>query len=120
MTAKEAEEKGIPFDIFTVKLDEVDRAVLDAQTDGFARVHLKKGSDRILGATIVAAHAGETISELTALMAAGKGLGTLARTIHPYPTQAEVLRKLANAWRKASLNESKRQLLANFFALSRR
>jgi pyruvate/2-oxoglutarate dehydrogenase complex dihydrolipoamide dehydrogenase (E3) component len=120
MTAKEAEERGIPLNTLTVKLDEVDRAVLDAQTDGFARVHLKKGSDRILGATIVAAHAGELISELTALMTAGKGLGALARTIHPYPTQAEVLKKLANAWRKSSFTDGKGRLLANFFALSRR
>jgi pyruvate/2-oxoglutarate dehydrogenase complex dihydrolipoamide dehydrogenase (E3) component len=80
LTAKEAEENGISLDTFTVELHEVDRAVLDAQTEGFARVHLKKGTGRILGATLVAAHAGEMISELTALMTAGKGLGTLSRS----------------------------------------
>jgi pyruvate/2-oxoglutarate dehydrogenase complex dihydrolipoamide dehydrogenase (E3) component len=119
MTVKEAGDKGLAVESFTVKLDEVDRAVLDGQTDGFARVHLKKGSDRILGATVVAAHAGEMISELTALMTAGKGLGTLARTIHPYPTQAEVLKKLANAWRKESFTEGKKRLTRHLFSLMR-
>ena len=77
---------------------------------------MKKGSDRVLGATIVAAHAGEMISELTLLMTAGKGLSTLARTIHPYPTQAEVLKKVANAWRKSGFTEGKKRLLARYFS----
>ena len=120
MSEKEADEQGIATDTFTVKLDEVDRAILDGETAGFARVLVKKGSDRVLGATIVAAHAGEMISELTLLMTAGKGLSTLARTIHPYPTQAEVLKKVANAWRKATFTVRKKRLLARYFALSSR
>ena len=81
---------------------------------------VKQGQRSILGATIVAAHAGEMIGELTLLMTAGKGLKTLARTIHPYPTQAEVLRKVANAWRKSGFTEGKKRLLARYFFLSSR
>jgi pyruvate/2-oxoglutarate dehydrogenase complex dihydrolipoamide dehydrogenase (E3) component len=119
LTQKEAEAKGISLDTFTIKLDEVDRAILDGQTEGFARVHLKKGTDRVLGATIAAAHAGEMISELTVLMTIGKGLGTLAKAIHPYPTQAEVLKKLANAWRKASFTGGKKRMLSRLFSWMR-
>jgi pyruvate/2-oxoglutarate dehydrogenase complex dihydrolipoamide dehydrogenase (E3) component len=119
MYEKDAEAKEIPVDTITVKLDEVDRAILDDQEAGFARVHLKKGTGKILGATIVAAHAGDMISELTALMQAGKGLGTVAATIHPYPTQAEVVKKLADAWRKASFTEGKRGVLTQLFAWTR-
>jgi len=57
--------------------------VLDGEDDGFLRVHLRQGSDRILGATLVAAHAGDIISELTLAMAGGLGLGKIAATIHP-------------------------------------
>jgi pyruvate/2-oxoglutarate dehydrogenase complex dihydrolipoamide dehydrogenase (E3) component len=67
------------------------------------KVHVRKGSDKILGATIVAHHAGEMISEVTLAMVAGAGLKTLGRTIHPYPTQAEALRKIADAYNRGRL-----------------
>jgi pyruvate/2-oxoglutarate dehydrogenase complex dihydrolipoamide dehydrogenase (E3) component len=119
LSEKDADVREIAIDSFTVNLAEVDRAVLDGEEHGFARVHLKKGTDRVLGATIVAAHAGEMISELTLLMNAGTGLATLGRTIHPYPTQAEAIKKLASAWRKSTLTGAKKSLLARFFSLTR-
>ena len=120
MYEAEANAKGIPVETFTFHLDEVDRAILDGEQDGFARVHVKKGTDQILGATIVAAHAGDLISEITVVMKAGKGLSTIAGTIHPYPTQAEVIRKVANAWRKTTFTEGKKRLLTKLFAWMRR
>lgn len=119
MYEADAKAKGIEMDTFTYNLDEVDRAILDGEEEGLARVHVKKGTDRILGATIVAAHAGDLISELTLAMKAGLGLSAIAGTIHPYPTQAEVLKKVANAWRKTTLTPTKRTLLRKLFALMR-
>jgi pyruvate/2-oxoglutarate dehydrogenase complex dihydrolipoamide dehydrogenase (E3) component len=119
MYEADAQAKGIDVDTFTFKLDEVDRAILDGEEDGFARVHVKKGTDRILGATIVAAHAGDMISELTVVMKAGKGLSTIAGTIHPYPTQAEVIKKVANAWRKTMLSQGKKNILSKWFEWNR-
>ena len=116
---KEAEDRGIPIDTFTFQLNEVDRAILDGEEEGFARVHVKKGTDTILGATIVASHAGDLISEYTLAMKGGLGLDTIASTIHPYPTQAEVIKKTANAWRKTTLTEGKKQFLRNLFAWTR-
>lgn len=100
---EEARSRGIAVTTLTLPLCEVDRAVLDGETEGFARVHLKKGSDKILGATIVARHAGEMINELSLSMTAGLGLSVIGRTIHPYPTQAEVMKKLADAWNRTRL-----------------
>ena len=115
----EAKNKGIEVDTFTFRLDEVDRAVLDGEEHGFARVHVKKGTDVIVGATIVAAHAGDMISEFTLAMKGGLGLGTITGTIHPYPTQAEVIKKVANAWRKTTLTEGKKRFLEKLFAWRR-
>src|SRR5262249_6304894 len=94
----------------TVPLAEVDRAVLDGEEEGFLRVHLKKGSDRLVGATLVATHAGDMISELTLAMTARIGLGTVAGTIHPYPTQAEVMKKAADAYTRTRLTPTVKAL----------
>lgn len=100
---EEARKKGIPVRTFVQELSDVDRAILDGEEGGFVKVHVRDGTDRILGATIVARHAGEWISELTLAMEAGVGLRTLARTIHPYPTQAEAVRRIADAYGRTRL-----------------
>jgi pyruvate/2-oxoglutarate dehydrogenase complex dihydrolipoamide dehydrogenase (E3) component len=120
MYEKEARENGHEVMTITVPLAEVDRARLDGETEGFARVHLKKGSDRILGATVVARHAGEMISELTLAMAASTGLAAIARTIHPYPTQAEVIKKLADAYNRTRLTPFVRKMLGAWLKWQRR
>ncbi len=99
----QAREKGIEVDTFAVEMSDVDRAVLDGESEGFLKVHVQKGSDKILGATLVASHAGDMISEITLAMVSGAGLGTLAKTIHPYPTQADVIRKAGDAYNKTRL-----------------
>jgi len=119
MYESEAKEKGIEVDTFTFKLNEVDRAILDGEDDGFARVHVKKGTDKILGATIVAAHAGDMISEFTLAMKGGLGLNTITSTIHPYPTQAEVIKKVANVWRKSTFTKWKKYFMSRLFARMR-
>jgi pyruvate/2-oxoglutarate dehydrogenase complex dihydrolipoamide dehydrogenase (E3) component len=116
---KEAKEKGIEVETYTYKLDEVDRAILDGEDEGFARIHIEKGTDKIVGATIVAAHAGEMISEFSVVMKAGAGAKAIAGAIHPYPTQAEVNKKVANLWRKAHFTQRTRNLLMKLFAWMR-
>lgn len=120
MYEADARAKGIALETYTYKLDEVDRAVLDGEDRGFARVHIRKGSDTIVGATIVAPHAGDLISEITALMKAGAGAKVLASTIHPYPTQAEVNKKAANLWRKAHFTDGQKNILKKWFAWTRK
>jgi pyruvate/2-oxoglutarate dehydrogenase complex dihydrolipoamide dehydrogenase (E3) component len=99
----------------TIPMHDSDRARTDGTTDGFFRVHLKAGSDTILGATLVAEHAGEIISQVTQAMTAGTGLGKLGETIFPYPTTAEVLRKAADAWRRGKLTPTAKRAFGLFF-----
>jgi pyruvate/2-oxoglutarate dehydrogenase complex dihydrolipoamide dehydrogenase (E3) component len=120
MYEKDAKAKGLEVETYTYKLDEVDRAILDGEEEGFARVHIQKGTDKILGATIVAAHAGDLIGEFSVAMKAGAGAKTIAGTIHPYPTQAEVNKKVINLWRKAHFTEGTRTFLTKLFAWMRR
>ncbi|TKS61565.1 MAG: mercuric reductase [Nitrospira sp.] len=117
---KDAKEKGIEVETYTYKLDEVDRAILDGEEEGFARIHVQKSTDKIVGATIVAAHAGDMINEFSVLMKAGAGAKTIAGTIHPYPTQAEVNKKVVNLWRKAHFTPRTKRLLMKLFAWMRR
>jgi pyruvate/2-oxoglutarate dehydrogenase complex dihydrolipoamide dehydrogenase (E3) component len=95
---------------FTVQLDEIDRAILDGETEGFARVHADERG-RILGATIVARHAGEMIGEVSLAMTKGLTLPDLAQAIHPYPTKAEALKKLGDAYMRTKLTPRARKLL---------
>jgi pyruvate/2-oxoglutarate dehydrogenase complex dihydrolipoamide dehydrogenase (E3) component len=111
MSEKEAKDKGIDVLTLTVPLSDVDRALLDGEAEGFARAHLKKGSDRILGATIVARHAGEMVNELSLAITAGLGLSAIGRTIHPYPTQAEAIKKLADAYNGTRLTPVVKKIL---------
>ena len=120
MYEKDAKENGIEVETYTYKLDEVDRAILDGEDEGFARVHVQKGTDKIVGATVVAAHAGDIISEFTLAMKAGLGLKTLASTIHPYPTQGEVVKKVANAWRKTTFTSRQKSILSKWYAWTRK
>ena len=100
LTGQEARAQGAQ--TFTVPLAENDRAILDGETEGFARLHAgKKG--RILGGTLVSRHAGETIGELSLAITAGLSMADLAKTIHPYPTQAEALKRAADAWSRTRL-----------------
>ncbi|CAN5521713.1 mercuric reductase [soil metagenome] len=118
ITAEEVRERR-DVQTLTVPLEEVDRARLDGEEEGFFRVHLKKGSDRILGATLVAEHAGEIISQITQAMTTGMGLGKLGETIFPYPTQAEAIRKAADQWRRQKLNPLAKSVLQSYFRLMR-
>jgi pyruvate/2-oxoglutarate dehydrogenase complex dihydrolipoamide dehydrogenase (E3) component len=115
----EARERGIALRTFTQELADVDRAVLDSEDEGFVKVLASRKGDKILGATIVAAHAGDLISELTLAMVGRLGLGTIARTIHPYPTQAEAIKKVGDAYNRARLTPTVKWLLGKWLAWTR-
>jgi pyruvate/2-oxoglutarate dehydrogenase complex dihydrolipoamide dehydrogenase (E3) component len=112
---KDARERGMEVDTLTVPLSTVDRAILDGADEGFLRLHLEKGKDRILGATLVADHAGDMIGELCLAITHNIGLGKIASVIHPYPTQAEVVKKAADQWRRTKLTPGVRKLFERWF-----
>jgi pyruvate/2-oxoglutarate dehydrogenase complex dihydrolipoamide dehydrogenase (E3) component len=112
----EAEKKGIEIDTLYVPLNTVDRAIIDGEAEGFVKIHVKKGTDKILGTTIVARHAGEMINEITLAMTNNLGLGAIAKTIHPYPTQAEAIRKAADAYNRNRLTPGVKKLTSTWLA----
>ena len=118
MYERDARAKGLPVDTITVPLCDVDRARADGEEQGFVRIHYKSKKGRILGATIVARHAGEMISEVVLAMSGKGGLSTLAGVIHPYPTQAEAVKKAADAYRRTLLTAQARRLLRFMSRLS--
>ncbi len=119
MYEADAKEKGIEVTTLTVPLSDIDRAVLDGDAVGFARVHLRKGTDKILGATIVARHAGEMINEFSLAITSGLGISAIAKTIHPYPTQAEVIKRLGDAYNRTRLTPFVKNLLSRWLKWQR-
>jgi len=115
----QAKERGHRVTTLTVPLSENDRAILDGEDEGFVRVHLKHGTDVILGATIVAAHAGDLLTYVTLVMSMGKGVSALAAPIYPYPTQAEAVKRLANLHLQTKLSPVVKRLLVRFLAWRR-
>ncbi len=119
LNQRDAAAAGIDATTITVELKDVDRAVLDGETEGFVRAVVRKGSDKLVGLTIVAAHAGEMIGEAVLAMNHGIGLGSFGSTIHPYPTQAEALRKLGDAYNRTRLTPSVKRLFERLLAWRR-
>jgi pyruvate/2-oxoglutarate dehydrogenase complex dihydrolipoamide dehydrogenase (E3) component len=100
----------IEVDTFIRYFKDVNRTVVDGEDEGFVKVHVKKKTDKLLGATIVARHAGEMISELNLAMVGDLGLKTIANVIHPYPTQAEAIRQVADAYNRTRLTHLAKKL----------
>jgi pyruvate/2-oxoglutarate dehydrogenase complex dihydrolipoamide dehydrogenase (E3) component len=108
---EDAHNQGIAIGTILIPLSQVDRAIADGETEGFVKIHHKQGSDQIVGATIVARHAGEMISEVTTAIVGKLGLSALSGVIHPYPTQAEGIKKAADAYRRTLLTPKTKRLL---------
>ncbi len=111
MYEHDAKSAGIEVDTYTQAFEHVDRAILEGQDDGFVKVLTKKGTDQIVGATIVAENAGDLISELSVAIKNGVGLSGIGSTIHPYPTQAEAIRKLGDLYNRTKLTSFSKTVL---------
>jgi pyruvate/2-oxoglutarate dehydrogenase complex dihydrolipoamide dehydrogenase (E3) component len=97
-----------------------DKAILDGRTDGFVRIHVRKGTDRIVGATVVGENAGDLISEISLAMTNRIGLGRIANTIHPYPTRAEAIRQVGDIYNRGRLTPLVKWLFGKWLAWSLR
>jgi pyruvate/2-oxoglutarate dehydrogenase complex dihydrolipoamide dehydrogenase (E3) component len=113
---REANERNIPVSTITIPMHEVDRAVADGEEDGFVKIHIKDGTDRILGATVVARHAGEMISDISLAISAGIGLRQLARVSYPYPTQAAAIKMAAITFERAHRSRIRSWLMRQWLA----
>ena len=117
---KEARQENVDYDLFVVPLQDVDRAVVESEDAGFAKILTRKGSDKILGATIIAPHAGDLLHEFVLAMKAGVGLGTIASTIHAYPTFAELARKAGDKFNKTRLTPRAKKIFTWLYRRARK
>lgn len=119
ISESQANQRSLAVDTFVQELSGVDRAVLEGEEHGLVKVHVKRGTDTILGATIVARHAGDLISEITLAMTHGLGLSKIGSTIHPYPTQAEAIRKLGDQYSRTRLTPFVKSLFRKWLSWTR-
>lgn len=119
LNQKEARARGIPFEATRLALAELDRAIIEGDRQGFVEVLTVPGRDRILGATIVGAHAGERLAEFALAMSQGLGLRQILATVHPYPTLTEANKQLAGRWQQAHQPVRLLPLLARYHAWRR-
>lgn len=110
----EADDQGIEIETFERSFSEVDRAIADGRDTGFVKIRVAKGSDRILGATVVGYGASDLIGEIAVARAAGLGLGALAAIIHPYPSRAEIIRQLGDAYNRTRLTPTVKKLFKSY------
>jgi pyruvate/2-oxoglutarate dehydrogenase complex dihydrolipoamide dehydrogenase (E3) component len=116
---EEAKNTGVAIDTYHVPLSQVNRAVTDGEEDGFVRIHTRQGTAEIVGATIVSAHAGEMISEVTFAMVTKQGLGKFLDVIHPYPTQSEAIKRAAGLYTRTRATPTVKKWLGRWMALRR-
>ena len=119
LNEQEAQEKKIAHEVTVYRIDDLDRAIAEGEAHGFVKVLTPPGKDRILGVTIVGAHAGELISEYVLAMKHSIGLNKILGTIHIYPTLAEANKYAAGAWKRAHAPERLLQWVARFHAWRR-
>lgn len=114
LNESEALEKGIEYEVTRYGIDDLDRAIADNAAKGFVKVLTVKGSDRILGCTIVGAQAGELITEFVTAMKYNLGLNKILGTIHIYPTMSEANKYVAGEWKRAHVSSMTLSLLEKF------
>jgi pyruvate/2-oxoglutarate dehydrogenase complex dihydrolipoamide dehydrogenase (E3) component len=101
LNEQEAQEKNIPYEVTQYGIDDLDRAIADSEAHGFVKVLTVPGKDKILGVTIVGAHAADLLAEYVLAMKHGLGLTKILGTIHTYPTMAEANKFAAGEWKRA-------------------
>ena len=120
VTPTAAKKDEVEIETYVLSFEELDRAILDGETEGFVKIHTAKGSAEILGATIVAKNAGDMISQISQAMAHDISLSDLAEVISPYPTQAEAIRKLGDQYNKKKFEGTTAMKVLNKFVELRR
>ena len=119
MYERDAKEAGVEIDTYQVSIAEANRAVTDGQEEGIVKVHVRKGSDEIVGATVVASHAGDLVTQFTMAIQNKIGLGSFTNIIYPYPTQGEAIKRAAGAYTRTRLTPMVKGLFGRWMAFQR-
>ncbi len=119
LSEKDAQQQGIPYEVTTYDIDDLDRAIADSENHGVVKVLTVPGKDKLLGVTIVGTHASDIIAEYVLAMTHGIGLNKILSTIHIYPTLAEANKYAAGNWKKSHKPESLLRWVEKFHAWRR-
>ncbi|MBS1867709.1 MAG: mercuric reductase [Acidobacteria bacterium] len=119
ITEKEAAKRGDEVITFTKEFADTDRAILDGETEGYVRLYMNGKNGKLLGATIVGSHAGESIGEAVLAIRQNLSVGDLSGVIHPYPTQAEAIKRAADLQYRSRLKPWMRRVLDKYFKYRR-
>jgi pyruvate/2-oxoglutarate dehydrogenase complex dihydrolipoamide dehydrogenase (E3) component len=119
LNEQDAKEKGIAYEVTRYELHELDRAITEGETGGFLKVLTPPKSDKILGVTMVGAHAGDLIAEFVLAMKKGLGLNTILGTVHSYPTWAEANKYVAGNWKKNNAPQTLLKFVEKYHAWQR-
>ncbi len=119
MYERDAKQAGLAIDTSQVSIAAANRAVTDGQEQGLVKVHVKKGSDQIVGATVVAAHAGDLVTQFTIAIQHKVGLGAFSNVIYPYPTQGEAIKRESGAYTRTRLTPRVKALFERWLAWRR-
>jgi pyruvate/2-oxoglutarate dehydrogenase complex dihydrolipoamide dehydrogenase (E3) component/uncharacterized membrane protein YdjX (TVP38/TMEM64 family) len=119
LNEQDAQAAGVPYEVTTYGLDELDRAIADGHAHGLVKVLTARGADRILGVTIGGAHAAEMLPEFVTAMKHGIGLNRILGTIHTYPTMSEAVKYAAGAWKRRTVTHGQHVFLSALHAWTR-
>ncbi|WP_442777393.1 FAD-dependent oxidoreductase [Sphaerotilus montanus] len=119
LNEREAAAQGVAVEVTRYPLGDLDRAIVERETTGFIQVLTEPGRDRMLGVTIVGAHAGELLAEFTLAMQHGLGLNKILGTVHPYPSWSDAAKLTAGRWKDAHKPEGALRWLARYHAWRR-
>jgi pyruvate/2-oxoglutarate dehydrogenase complex dihydrolipoamide dehydrogenase (E3) component len=119
LSEREAQQRGLAFDTYQVPIARANRAVTDGQEEGLVKIHVKRGTAEIVGATVVAAHAGELITQLTLAITQKIPLGAFTSLIYPYPTQGEAIKAAAGLYTRTRLTPRVKRLFTALMRLRR-
>jgi pyruvate/2-oxoglutarate dehydrogenase complex dihydrolipoamide dehydrogenase (E3) component len=116
---RDAKARGIAIDTYQVPIARANRAVTDGQEEGLVKIHVKKGTGEVVGATVVAAHAGDLITQLTLAITQKIPLGNFTSVIYPYPTQGEAIKAAAGLYTRGRLTPTLKRLFTALMKLRR-
>ena len=120
LNEKEAARTGAPYDVHRFPFSDLDRAILESEETGCAKVIAARGKGTILGATIIGAGAGEMIHEFALAMKQGIGLSSLSSMIHVYPSLSQAVQRVGDAYMRTRLTDRARRLFSRLYAWQRR
>ena len=116
----EIEKRKADLDTYELPMKDNDRAQTESEHRGFCRIHCKKGTDKILAATIVGINAGEMIAEMSLAITNGMRLKHIQKSVHAYPTRAEIIRNTAQEWQFTTLTPFMKSMFGHWLKISRK